>query len=820
MNTSEHQEIRQLFDDYLQMYASRDDRLTTYFSDDFSGFTGGGDFLVKNREEWVTITRQDFDQVKDPIRIELKDLAIQSLAETIAVATGFFNIHLPIEDQILSRETARLVLIFRKEHSGWKISHSSISIPYYLVREGEVYPLKELVERNQFLEEQTAERAIQLSETMDRLQQANKDLAKEIAEHQHIEMELRKSEEKFSTAFRVSPDAININRLIDGMYIDVNEGFTAITDYTPEEVIGKTSLELNIWDNLDDRFRLTNTLKEHGIVNSLEVQFKRKDGSTLTGLMSARVIDIDGESCLLSITRDISDRKQAEDYLRQSEKHLRSLMDAMPAAIWWFDKDGTIEYMNKCFVNQFGYSLDDIPTLNDWFFRAYPNPEYREHYLATREALIAEAIKNGTIVQPRETKINCKNGEQCHLIINTQHVLGRTIEIFTDITAREIFHEQLQKIDKLQSLGVLAGGIAHDFNNILTSIMGNISFARTFIDESHKASALLLNAEKATNRAADLAHQLLTFAKGGQPVKKAVSLRHILEESALLVLHGSNVSCDINIPDDLSAVEVDEGQISQVVNNIIINAAHSMPGGGIITIKAEHATIDAANILSLIPGNYIRLSISDTGCGISEEDQKRIFDPYFTTKSSGSGLGLASAHSIISKHGGYISVCSTVNKGSTFEILLPTSDKQPIQSNVGTTVKPSDKQSGLSVLVMDDEEMIRDLVTQMLIETGYSVQTCSNGVEAVQLYKNAYNAGEPYSAVITDLTIPGGMGGREAAQRILEINPEARLIVSSGYSTDPIMSDYSLFGYCARLQKPFTVVEINSVLSSALTVNP
>jgi two-component system cell cycle sensor histidine kinase/response regulator CckA len=817
MDASDYQKIRQLFDDYLRMYSSRDDRLTTYFSDDFSGFTGGGNILVKDREEWVSITRQDFAQVKDPIRIELKDLVIQSLADTIAVATSFFTIHLPIEDHILSRETARLVLIFRKESAGWKISHSSISIPYYLVREGEVYPLKELVDRNQILEELIAERTIQLSEAKDNLQQTNEKLAREIREHKQMEMELRKSEETFSTIFRVSPDAININRLSDGMYLEINEGFTAITGYTSDDIIGKTSLELNIWVNPEDRAYLVNELREHGVVNNLEAQFRRKDGSTLTGFMSARIVEIGGESCLLSISRDISERKRAEEYLRESEKNLRTLMDSMPAGVWWFDKEGNVEYLNRKFMEQFGYSLDDIPTVNDWFVRAYPDPELRGPYIAARDSSIAEAWNNGTTVPPREAKITCKDGTQRHIIINTQFSLGRIIEIFTDITAREHFHDQLQKMEKLESLGILAGGIAHDFNNILTGIIGNISFARTFLDESHKSATILLKAEKAANRAADLAHQLLTFAKGGQPIKKSVSMKHILEESASFVLRGSNVSSDIKLPVDLPPVEVDEGQISQVISNLFINATHAMPGGGTIIIRGEKVTVDAANIMTMAPGDYIRLTVTDTGCGISEENQKKIFEPYFTTKLGGSGLGLASAHSIVTKHGGYISVRSAVGKGTTFELLLPASDKKVIRNDAGSTPVTFGGRNGFSVLVMDDEEIIRDMISLMMDELGYHAQTCANGEESISLYKAARDVGSPYSAVIMDLTVPGGMGGREAAEHILAIDPNARLIVSSGYSNDPIMAEFSKFGFCATLSKPYSIEEITKTLTSVLS---
>ncbi|MDA8429630.1 MAG: PAS domain S-box protein [Geobacteraceae bacterium] len=813
MEASDYQKIRHLFDDYLQMYASRDDRLTTYFSDDFSGFTGGGDVLVKDREAWVAITRQDFAQVKDPIRIELKDLAIQSLSDTIAVTTGFFVIHLPIEDHILSRETARLVLIFRKESAGWKISHSSISIPYYLVREGEVYPLQELVERNQLLEEQIAERTRQLSEINDQLEQ-------EIEGHKQIEDTLRLSEEKFSTAFRVSPDAVTITRLNDGRYLEVNDGFTALSGYTSTDAVGRTSLDLNIWVDPDDRRRLAGELKRHGVVTGLEAQFRRKDGSTLTGLMSARVIEVGDGACLLSITRDISERKRAEERLQENERTIRTLMDSMPAGVWWFNNEGAIEYVNRCFIELFGYTLDDIPTLEAWYERAYPDPGYREPYIAARNSLIDKAWDSDTLVPPRETKITCKDGSQRHIIINTQFVLGRKVEIFTDITTRELVHDQLQRIGKLESLGVLAGGIAHDFNNILTGIIGNISFARTFLDASHKSASILSNAEKAANRAAHLAHQLLTFAKGGQPVKKIASLQHILEESASFVLRGSNVTSDIALPANLPSVEVDEGQISQVFNNIIINATHAMPGGGTITIRAESVTLAATNLQSLTPGHYIRLTLSDTGCGITEEIQKKIFDPYFTTKSSGSGLGLASAHSIIVRHGGHIGVSSVTGRGTTFTIYLPSSSATSAEELAGSPAHSAALHTGGTILVMDDEELILEMAADMLAYLGYGAMPCRHGSEALTLYTAAMAAGTPFSAVILDLTIPGGMGGKETAQRILAIDPGACLIVSSGYSNDPIMASYRSYGFSAALAKPYNLQELGEKLSSALSRRP
>jgi PAS domain S-box-containing protein len=636
-------------------------------------------------------------------------------------------------------------------------------------------------------------------------------MIRDISDRRRAEEMLRLSEEKFSTAFRISPDSININRLDNGIYLEVNEGFTAITGYRPEEVIGKSSLDLDIWVNHEDRARLVREINAHGIAMNHEAKFRKKDGAIIVGQMSARRIDIEGVPCLLNISRDITERKQTEELLRESEKTLRLIIEAMPVGVGVADDHGVIEYLNSSFVNLFGYTIEDIPTVDEWFRIAYPDPAYRNQH-ASEWTNGLSAMAEGTQAPPWEVKITCKSGTVRHVIINAQLIHHRALAIFTDITEREYLHHEILKVQKLESLGLLAGGIAHDFNNILTSILGNISLAQVFLDEAHKARNPLEQAEKASHRAAELAGQLLTFAKGGDPVKKPVSVRQLVDESISLVVRGTKVVTSVDIPVDLHTIEADAGQINQAFNNIIINAVQAMPDGGRLAVKAENAALNGMNALGLAPGEYVILAFSDEGCGIPDEEQKQIFDPYFTTKSCGTGLGLSSVYSIITRHGGHIAVNSGAGKGATFTIYLPSTGEVQPESGTEHDAMATAGPAGGTVLVMDDDEMILDLAVNMLHLLGYRVTTCAGGEEAVSLYKTALGSGMPFDVVIMDLTVPGGMGGRETAKQILALDPGARLIVSSGYSYDPIMAHYEEFGFCGVVVKPYRINELMEAL--------
>lgn len=943
MNAGDQQEIRQLFDEYLVMYASRDDRLTTHFSDDFSGFTGGGDFLVKDKDEWIAITRQDFGQVHDALRIELKDLSTQLLADTVAVASGLCSIQLPVKDEIMSRKAVRLVLVFRKESAGWKISHCSYSIPDQLVREGEVFPMEGLKERNQELEEIVAERTLQLSESNSKLQQTNDKLKNEIDNHKQAEIELRKSHEQTRLFFEHQIVGMAITAP-DKTCLQVNDQLCRMLGYSHEELAALS------WEDFTYQEDLAKDLEKHnsllsGEINgyAIEKRFTHKDGTIIHANLSVACVRNTDDSVdyLLALYEDISANKRLELKRKEDQRFLQTILDSISDFIFYKDKNSIFLGCNEAYASRYiGLQKDQIIghphedfiqgqglanvyiesdrqvinsgrplMIKNWitlangqkiFVEVLKAPffdtngeaagvigvarDITEHHLAleavtreketTQRYLDIAAVMFGALnrsgdiilinkkgseilgynenellgqnwldvclpehhrkrvkeflllqltgelapVEFYENTVITKNGEERLIAFNNtlmrdENGISGVLFSGDDITERRRNENELMKSQKLESLGVLAGGIAHDFNNILTGIMGNISFARKSLTNPEKAERLLGNAEKASQRASALASQLLTFAKGGEPIKKRVFVGHILEETLALILRGTNVKGVADISTSLRVIEADEGQLNQVFNNLVINAVQAMPKGGLLSVKAENITLKAQNKALLPPGEYVRLLFSDQGAGIAEDNLRKIFDPYYTTKSGGNGLGLASASSIIKRHNGYIGVTSTVGEGTIFQIYLPSIDGTGPNHQADNATQKADSHSGGSLLIMDDEKMILDILSELLEFLGYQVTTCENGEEAVEKYKAGIESREPFSAVIMDLTIPGGIGGKEAAEQILAIDPTASLIVSSGYSNDLIMSDYSSYGFIAAVTKPYNISKLSEILS-------
>ena len=400
------------------------------------------------------------------------------------------------------------------------------------------------------------------------------------------------------------------------------------------------------------------------------------------------------------------------------------------------------------------------------------------------------------------------------------------IALFRTTAAHERlkFLEETQRTQKLESIGLLAGGIAHDFNNLLSGILGYISLARDYA-QSHaskqsdhktceKVSDTLGKALDVAKRAQDLTRQLLTFSKGGSPVKSIVCLSQLLINEATFALSGSKVMCSFLLADDLWPCAIDQNQVGQVINNIVINATQAMPDGGAIEIKAENVILSVPNAFSLKPGDYVKIDITDHGSGITEELVSKIFDPFFSTKQTGSGLGLSISLSIIRQHGGYIDVQSKIGEGTTFSIYFPAL-KNGIIDCIDHKNTALHKGTGL-LLVMDDEDYIRDVAYEMLINMGYEVKLACNGEEAIALVADSIAAKHPFDAVILDLTIHGGMGGIAALKEMQKIYPGIKAIASSGYSSDPILANPLDYGFVGKLSKPYRTDELALMISSIL----
>jgi len=529
---------------------------------------------------------------------------------------------------------------------------------------------------------------------------------------------------------------------------------------------------------------------------------------------------IDGRIVRLEIATDITERKQSEEALAAEKERLEVTLRSIGDGVITTDVEGRVVYVNKVAEDMTGWqnheaqgrpATEVFKIINEKTGQLCASPVQRVIELgrivglANHTALIA---RDGTVrsIADSGAPIRDRKG----------NIIG-VVLVFRDISKERKMEEELLKVRKLESVGVLAGGIAHDFNNILAAILGNIELLGYRMgDKDAEAQALLSDIKRAIRRAAKLTRQLLTFSKGGDPVKAATSLPELITESANFVLHGSPVRCRFVFPENLWMADVDSGQLGQVIQNIVLNGVHAMPGGGTITITCANVR-DAASesLLSVDRGNYVRISIADTGVGIPREIIDKIFDPYFTTKQEGSGLGLAICHSIINKHDGFLTVESEPGQGTTFTIYLPALPGQDETSFIRPGIPRSTRSA--RVMVMDDEEMLRKLAASQLTILGHKPILVEDGQEAVNRYQELQDKGTPVDVVILDLTIPGGMGGQEAGEQLLAVDPEARIIVTSGYSNDPVMSSFRKYGFKAAIEKPFNLRELSIAVGTALS---
>lgn len=516
------------------------------------------------------------------------------------------------------------------------------------------------------------------------------------------------------------------------------------------------------------------------------------------------------------VARNTRQLRHSNRALAAEKERLSVTLASIGDAVIATDIDGVVVLLNRIASKLTGWNSNEaVGQPLEQVFRIVDGRSYEP-----REDPVEKVLRSGNIeTLASHTTLIARDGTRRNIADSAapiRDVEGATlgvILVFRDISERLRTEQELLKIRKLESVGVLAGGIAHDFNNILAAILGYTGLALLERDTSDALRSRLQEIEKAANRATGLTQQLLTFAKGGEPVKQIASITTVIRDSADFVLRGSNVHCTYQFDDNLWSVEIDQGQISQVIQNLIINAAQSMPAGGVIRVTCGNHSQQITDAL-LPAGRYVRIGIRDQGIGIPAELCERIFDPFFTTKQEGSGLGLAITHSIISRHDGRISVESVPGAGTTFTIDLPATTLQPLPSAERITLAPGDTRG--KILVMDDDDMMRELATDILTLAGHQVTTAREGAEALGRYLDAASSGAPFDLVILDLTVRGGMGGLEAARSILGQDPQARIIVASGYSNDEVMAHYHQYGFRAAIAKPYDVAVFTATVASVL----
>jgi len=545
-----------------------------------------------------------------------------------------------------------------------------------------------------------------------------------------------------------------------------------------------------------------------------------KDGTAKTINFISVMLDA-GET--ITTCEDITERVKVQEELSAEKERLAVTLRSIGDGVIAMDTGGGITLMNAVAERLSGWTQSEAlgRSITEVFRAVNGKTRKRAENPVERVPGISEAVDlaDHQVLISRGGKEMLISATIAPMFGKDNSIIGAVL-VFRDITEKRKIEEDLLRMHKLESVGVLAGGIAHDFNNVLSVILGNISLAGMYAKpDDEKLQKRFRDAEQAVSRAKDLTQQLLTFSKGGSPVKRTSAVQSVLKASCRFAVTGSNIQCHFNLPDNLLPVDIDAGQINQVINNIMINAQQAMPEGGTIHVGAENTVssgITATQGLILDKGEYIKISITDHGTGIPADHLKKVFDPYFTTKERGTGLGLATCHSIIKKHGGYITVESAVGQGTTFYIYLPASPRRETakQGESRATAQGKGK-----ILVMDDEDMIRAIISEMLDSLGYSAEFAKNGSEAIECYRRAYESGEPFDAVILDLTVPGGMGGKETIKGLLGVDSGIKAIVSSGYSNDPIMAEFREYGFKGVIAKPYKPAELNEILQSVLTGN-
>lgn len=587
----------------------------------------------------------------------------------------------------------------------------------------------------------------------------------------------------------------------------------------PSSVIGKNISDILVY--IYKKGRLRAELQKRGKVSRLEYGFMTIEGNEKWGVHNS-FINVDEETGKESIQvsfYDITDLKLAQREAQQQKEKLLVTLKSIGDGVISVDIDGAIVLMNRVAEKLTGWSQEEaegrqleevFKIINGKTRKKTENPvnrifrEKRTMFIPEHTVLIN---RDGSerMIADSGAPIRDKNGE----------IMGAAL-VFRDVTEKFQLEERLRLRDKIESLSVLAGGIAHDFNNICSIIIGNASIGLTMTEPNSELYPLLTDIENGGRSAQRLTTQLLAFSKGGAPVKIPSNINKIIDESAKFILRGTPSKFKYDLAGELWACDVDRGQFSQVMCNLVINASQAMPNGGTIRARTRNLVIGQDDSPFLSPGKYVEITLEDQGPGISDEQLTKIFDPFYTTKEEGSGLGLATSYSIIRNHNGYIDVSSEAEQGAVFKIYLPALDISTADIEEQENNRELRHSGKGRVLVMDDQEMVLSMVGRLLQKMGYEAVLTDEGFKAVEAYRKSFEAGNPFDIVILDLTVPGGMGGKAALVELQKINPEVKAIVSSGYSSDPIMGNHKEAGFCGVIPKPYSIQELSEVFSKVM----
>jgi PAS domain S-box-containing protein len=651
----------------------------------------------------------------------------------------------------------------------------------------------------------------QLLEEIADLRQTINNLEDAISNLPRNTWEIKQSEELYRLLVEYASEAILVIQKEKIRY--VNKKTAEITGYSKKELSSRSFTD---FIHPDDR-KLVPTDKfimggSKTATESFTCRIIDKTGQTRW--LEAKLLGTKwgGECTTLCFLIDITERKAAEEDLRISETNYRQLVEYAPAGIYEVDvTTGKFISVNDVMCEYSGYSKEEF--LNITLFDVL-----KEDSLQKVIERVDKMKRGEPVPALAEYEIITKDNRKLWIMINTklEYENGKPVKATTvahNITEKKEMEHEILKAQKLESLGVLAGGIGHDFNNLLSGIMGNISLAKLEAERGENIMESLDEALRVSAKASALTRQLLVFSKGGAPVKKAASISEVLRESAAFTLRGSKIKCKFKISKELWPVKVDVGQFSQVIHNLVLNAMQAMSGGGELRLEAKNIYLEKKLKLPLAPGRYVVIKIQDQGKGIAQDYMPQIFDPYFTTKSKGSGLGLTISYTTIKRHDGHITVESELGKGTTFKIHLPATEETPEEAG-DREMRPAEGEG--RILLMDDEESIRKVAKRMLVELGYEVKCVEDGDEVIKHYAQARRSGQPFEAVIMDLTIPGGMGGKETIEELLKIDSDTIAVVSSGYSNDPIMSNYEKYGFSGVVSKPYRIEELSWVMRDVL----